>query len=67
MDSMEKLKRMGAKKIDLEIRPSGILTIKFRLNGVDVSAQADIDNEGIYAIKLETLDDLEKLLEGGAK
>ena len=45
----------------------GIINICFSINGVQLHAQADIDNRGIYAIQVPSLDGLKKLIERSAE
>ena len=60
--SIEEIEAMGATDITLEIEESGIIKICFSIRGVQIHAQADIDNSGIYAIEVPSLKGLAKLL-----
>ena len=46
----------------MDIDDRGIIAISFLIKDVRIIAQADIDNEGVYAIQLPGLDGLSKLL-----
>ena len=54
MDTLDKLKHIGAKEIKLESfnLENLIGRIGFNINGVEFSGQFDIDNKGIYAINM---------------
>ena len=41
---------------------TGIIKLFFRVNGVQVKAQADIDNAGIYGITIDSINDLKKMV-----
>ena len=61
-EAINKIKGMGASEIEMDIDDRGIIAISFLIKDVRIQAQADIDNEGVYAIQLPSLDDLSKLL-----
>ncbi len=64
-DSIEQLKTMGATGITFDVNESGIIRVCFTLNGVQIHAQADLDNAGIYAIEVPSLQGLAKLINKG--
>tara|TARA_R110000744_G_scaffold90984_6_gene176597 strand:- start:1777 stop:1983 length:207 start_codon:yes stop_codon:yes gene_type:complete len=66
-ESIKKLKQMGAVNLHMKLFGEGIFKISFSINGVQLHAQADIDNRGIYAIQVPSLDGLKKLIERSAE
>ena len=64
MGAIEELKAMDAVVTSMTINYNGIISIGFKLNGAYLKAQADIDHEGLYAIQLASLPDLQKLING---
>jgi hypothetical protein len=65
LSSIDKLKSIGATDITMKVNESGIVKICFKLNDVQIHAQADIDNSGIYAIEVPSLQGLAKLINKG--
>lgn len=66
-ESINKLKQIGAVNLHMKSNEQGIINICFSINGVQLHAQADIDNRGIYAIQVPSLDGLKKLIERSAE
>ena len=64
-ESLDQIKAMGATNVSLDVSENGIVKICFTLNGVQIHAQADIDNSGIYAIQVPSLQGLAKLINKG--
>tara|TARA_R100000479_G_scaffold5306_1_gene2427 strand:+ start:723 stop:923 length:201 start_codon:yes stop_codon:yes gene_type:complete len=63
MNTLDKLKHIGAKEIKLESFSENLIgRISFNVNGVEFSGQFDIDNTGLYAVELVSeLSELNKL------